>query len=638
MDDQRRTSQGFTRRDLLRLTGGAVAMLLASAQRARAERGRLSAFQLHDVRLLEGPYLDAQRRDLAYLLLLQPDRMLHNFRRNAGLEPRAPVYGGWESEEPWVGIRCHGHTLGHYLSAASMMYASTGDERMKQRVDYIVGELQACQHASRSGLVCAFPDGAAQLENAVAGRRFIGVPWYTMHKIFAGLRDAHMHAGSATALDLLTRLADWTADATAAMSDAQLQRMLDTEHGGMNEVLAGVSVLTGAEKYAALARRFCHEALLAPLAESRDTLDGLHANTQVPKAVGFQRLHELTGDERYRTAARFFWEAVATRRSFVTGGHGDNEHFFPPADFAKHLPSAKTMETCGTHNMLRLTRLLFADTPSVEYADFYERALFNGILASQDPESGMMTYFQATRPGYVRLYHTPERSFWCCTGTGIENHAKYGESIYFHSADALWVNLFIASTVSWKAKGLRIAQTTTFPDTPRTRLRFTVDRPVLATVQVRHPRWCDAMTVRVNGRRWRAHAAANGYVAIAREWRSDDVVDIDLPMTLRAEPLPGVSDIVAFVFGPIVLAGRLGRDGLSPGSQLIVNERLSGTMLNAQLEIPTLGGDAASAVRRMRQDSRDPLIFRTGRRPHEVELAPYYRLAKERYNLYWKLA
>lgn len=638
MDDQRRSSQGFTRRDLLRLTGGAVAMLLASPQRARAERGRLSGFQLQDVRLLEGPFLDAQRRDLAYLLLLQPDRMLHNFRRNAGLEPRAPVYGGWESEEPWVGIRCHGHTLGHYLSAASMMYASTGDERMKQRVDYIVGELQACQHASRSGLVCAFPDGAAQLENAVGGRRFIGVPWYTMHKIFAGLRDAHMHAGSATALDVLTRLADWTADATAAMSDAQLQRMLDTEHGGMNEVLADVSALTGSEKYAALARRFCHEALLAPLAESRDTLDGLHANTQVPKAVGFQRLYELTGDERYRSAARFFWEAVATRRSFVTGGHGDNEHFFPLADFAKHVQSAKTMETCGTHNMLRLTRLLFADTPSVEYADFCERALFNGILASQDPESGMMTYFQATRPGYVRLYHTPERSFWCCTGTGIENHAKYGESIYFHSADALWVNLFIASTVSWKAKGLRIAQTTTFPDTPRTRLRVTVDRPVLATVQVRHPRWCDAMTVRVNGRRWRTHAAANGYVAIAREWHSNDVVDIDLPMTLRAESLPGVSDIVAFVFGPIVLAGRLGRDGLSPGSQLIVNERLSGTMLNAELEISTLGGDAASAVRRMRQDSRDPLVFRTRGRPHEVELVPYYRLATERYNLYWKLA
>ncbi len=268
MDDCRASSHGFTRRDLLRLSGGgAVAMLLASPQRARVERRRLSAVHLQDVRLLEGPFLDAQRRDLGYLLLLQPDRMLHNFRRNAGLEPKAPVYGGWESEEPWVGIRCHGHTLGHYLSAASMMYASTGDERMKQCVDYVVGELQACQRASGSGLVCAFSDGAAQLENAVGGRRFIGVPWYTMHKIFAGLRDAHVHAGSATAFDVLTRLADWTADATATMSDAQLQRMLDTEHGGMNEVLADVSVLTGAEKYAALARRFCHEALLAPLAE-----------------------------------------------------------------------------------------------------------------------------------------------------------------------------------------------------------------------------------------------------------------------------------------------------------------------------------------------------------------------------------
>lgn len=642
----------MTRRELLQILGGGTATAFAGAITADespisagvehaddVRAGRLSPFPLQDVRLLDGPFLDAQKRDLEYLVSLEPDRMLHNFRANAGLNPKAPVYGGWESEEPWVDIRCHGHTLGHYLSAASLMYASTGDASMKQRVDYIVGELQECQKASGHGLVCAFPDGATQLENAVAGRRIVGVPWYTMHKIFAGLHDAHVHAGSARALDVLTGLAEWTAEVTAPMSDEQFQRMLGTEHGGMNEALADVSALTGESTYLALARRFCHQALLAPLADSRDPLDGLHANTQIPKVVGFQRLSGLTGDDGYGRAARFFWRTVIERRTFATGGHGDNEHFFPPSDFATHLPSAKTMETCGTHNMLRLTRMLFQETPSAVYADYYERALYNGILASQDPESGMTTYFQATRPGYVRLFHTPERSFWCCTGTGMENHAKYGDSIYFHGPDALWINLFIPSVVTWKAMGLTLRQTTTFPEGQGTRLVVTVERPVRTRLQVRQPAWCHRMTVRVNGRRWPGAAGANGYVGLDRTWRSGDLVEVALPMTLRTELLPGTADVVAFVYGPIVLAGRLGRDGLAPRNQIIVNERESGTMLNAALEIPVLVGEVAALPKRIRQGTHDPLTFRTSGigRPADVELAPYYRLAHERYNLYWKV-
>ena len=634
----------MTRREWLALLGGAVVAGTTTAARrggiqAAAAVSGLSAFALSDVRLLDGPFLEAQKRDLAYLLSLQPDRMLHNFRVNAGLPPKAPVYGGWESEEPWVSIRCHGHTLGHYLSAAAFMYASTGDARMKDRVDGIVAGLQACQAASPSGLVCAFPDGAVPLENAVAGRRFAGVPWYTMHKVFAGLRDAHVHAGSAGARDVLVKLAQWTAGATAAMTDEQFQRMLGTEHGGMNEVLADVSALTGDSSHLALARRFCHEAVLAPLADGRDVLDGLHANTQVPKVVGFQRICELTGDERYCRAARFFWRTVVERRTYVTGGHGDGEHFFPPAEFARRLGSAKTMETCCTHNMLRLTRQLFQAAPSAEYADFYERALYNGILASQDPESGMTTYFQATRPGYVRLFHTPERSFWCCTGTGIENHAKSGDSIYFHDPHTLWINLFIPSVVTWREKGMTLRQTTAFPEAPRTRLTITTDRPVRATLRVRRPGWCGGMTLRVNGRRWNGEVSANGYAAVDREWRSGDRIDVELPMTLRAEPLPGASEYVAFVYGPIVLAGRLGSEGLAPGNQIIVNERESGNMLNAGVDVPSLAGDAASLPARVRQDPRAPLTFRTtgiGRR-RDVELAPYYRLAHERYNLYWKV-
>jgi DUF1680 family protein len=647
------TAPGVTRRQLLALLGPVAAVPFAVSSRAepvssatgtppvQASGGpvKVSPFSLRDVRLLGGPFLEAQSRDLAYLVSLQPDRMLHNFRVNAGLEAKAPVYGGWESEEPWVDIRCHGHTLGHYLTAASLMYASTGDGRMKQRVDYIAEELRACQRAGGSGLVCAFPDGAAQLENAVAGRRVVGVPWYTMHKVLAGLRDAFLYAGSATARDVLTRLADWTVTATAPMTDEQLQHMLAVEHGGMNEVLADVAALTGDSKYLALARRFCHEALLSPLADSRDVLDGLHANTQIPKVVGFQRLAELTGEQRYATAARFFWETVVGRRSFATGGHGDREHFFPPGEFADHLQSAKTMETCCTHNMLRLTRLLLQDGPSAVLADYYERALYNGILASQDPETGMTTYFQATRPGYVRLFHTPERSFWCCTGTGLENHAKHGDSIYFHGPDALWVNLFIPSTVTWRPMGLTLRQATAFPEDPGTRLAVTVERPVRATLNVRQPGWCGGMTVRVNGRPWQGGAGAAGYVAIGREWRTGDVVDVRLPMRLRAEPLPGTADVVAFAYGPVVLAGRLGREGLAPGSQIIVNERESGNMLNTAVTVPVLVGDAATLPKRIRQEPGAPLTFRTAGvgRPEDVELVPYYRLAHERYSLYWKL-
>jgi len=423
------------------------------------------------------------------------------------------------------------------------------------------------------------------------------------------------------------------------MTDQQMQRMLRVEHGGMNEVLGDVATLTGDSQYLALAGRFSDEALLSPLAEGRDPLDGLHANTQIPKAVGFQRLAELTGEERYRRAARAFWQTVVERRSFVTGGHGDNEHYFPPADFAKHLGSAKTMETCGTHNMLRLTRMLWLQEPSAAHADYYERALYNGILASQDPESGMMTYFQATRPGYVRLFHTPDRSFWCCTGTGMENHAKYGEAIYFHGPRALWVNLFIPSVVTWREMGLTLRQTTEFPDQPVSRFAVSVTRPVRATLNVRQPGWCSGMTVRVNGRRWNTAAAASGYVPVDREWRNGDRVEVTLPMTLRAEPLPGTTDVVAFVYGPIVLAGRLGRDGLAPGNQIIVNERESGRMLNADAAVPALAGDVATLVTRIRRDPRAPLTFRTEGigRPRDVELAPYFRLAHERYNLYWKI-
>lgn len=648
--------ESLTRRELLKSAGAAAAaaavgaafpVAFASAEpQSPAERvkgavtTRASAFELADVRLLKGPFRLAQERDAKYLLRLDPDRLLHNFRVNAGLKPKAPVYGGWESQEPWVEIRCHGHTLGHYLSACALMFAATGDEQFKRRSDYLVAELRACQDAGRSGLVCAFPDGEKSLHAVVDAKRFVGVPWYTMHKIFAGLRDAYLFTGNRSALDVLVRLSDWAVEFTRNIPDEQFQRMLDTEHGGMNEVLADVYALKGEAKYLALAERFCHRKLLTPLAASRDTLDKLHSNTQIPKVIGFNRLYELTGREDYGAASRFFWRTVVEHRTFATGGNGDNEHFFAPAEFLKHLSSAKTMETCCTHNMLRLTRSLFALEPSAAYADYYERALYNSILASQDPETGMMTYFQPVRPGYLKLYCTPTDSFWCCTGSGMENHARYGDSIYFRGDDTLYVNLFIPSTLDWKEKGLTIRQTTLFPEqSDSTFLRLSVQRPSRLTLNIRHPSWCRAVTVTINGHRHTTSRQPGGYIAVNRVWREGDIVQVHLPMTLRAEPLPGNPDVVAFLYGPIVLAGRLGREGLTPGTDIIVNERTYGDVLNDKVEVPVLVGNAKKIVSRIKPSTGEPLTFQTKGigRPHDVSLIPFYRIAHERYNLYWKV-
>lgn len=599
----------------------------------------LTPFDLSSVRLLPGPFETAQRLDARYLLSLEPDRMLHNFRVNAGLKPRAPVYGGWESQEPWVDIRCHGHTLGHYLSACAMMWAATQKRHFRQRVDYIVNELEACQQSGGSGLICAFPDGAAQLENSLHGKPFIGVPWYTMHKLLAGLRDAHQHAHNQQALAVLTRLADWISDSSQALDDAQFQKMLDTEHGGMNEVLADLHAVTGDRKYLLLAERFNHRALLEPLAAGRDTLDGLHANTQIPKVVGFTRLHELTGNEVYQNAAQYFWQTVVARRSFATGGNSDREHFFPTDEFRQHLQSAKTMETCCTHNMLRLTRALFLEAPATTYADYYERALFNGILASQDPDSGMVTYFQATRPGYVKLYCTPTNSFWCCTGTGMENHAKYGDSIYFHDTDVLYVNLFIASELNWRRKRLYVTQTTRFPDEASTTLKLGADKPVNATLMVRHPGWCRRVTVLVNGRPYAESEQPGGYIGIDRTWHDGDVVRVMLPMHLHLETLPNTSDIAALMYGPVVLAARLGTEGLTPGADIIVNERTSGDMLNMPMELPQLALTTQTLQKKVKRKAAGPLVFTVDatRPERELELIPYYRITHERYNLYWEL-
>lgn len=622
------------------LTGGSlmIDMPSATAQSVQIAPAKLAPFDLADVTLGEGPFLHAQRKTEAYLLTLQPDRMLHNFRVNAGLKPKAPVYGGWESDPTWADINCHGHTLGHYLSACALAYRSTGTAAYKRRVDYIARELGACQKAADSGLICAFPDGSKLVAAHLRGEPITGVPWYTLHKVYAGLRDGAVLADSAAARAVLLKFADWAVIATRPLSDAQFETMLETEHGGMSEVFADLFAMTGNADYRETAERFAQKAILVPLAKRRDMLDGLHANTQLPKIIGYQRLWEITGKPDYQVAAAFFWQTVARTRSFATGGHGDNEHFFAMADFADHVFSAKGSETCCQHNMLKLTRALFLHDPQAEYAEYYERTLYNGILASQDPDSGMATYFQGARPGYMKLYHTPEHSFWCCTGTGMENHVKYRDSIYFHDADALYVNLFLPSSVRWRDKDAVVTQITTFPETPTTMLRWSAKRPTRATLKLRHPHWSKTAIVLVNGIETARSTVPGRYVDVVRTWQDGDRVELRLAMEVAVQHAPAAPDIVAFTYGPLVFAGALGRDGLAPGSDIIVSERKYGEYNATPFAAPDLAGDPDTLAATVKPGYK-PLEFTTlSAEGVPIRLVPYHQIAHERYATYWRVA
>jgi DUF1680 family protein len=606
-------------------------------QGAPAAAARLEPFDMADVTLGDGPFLHAQQMTEKYLLSLKPDRLLHNFRVNAGLEPKAPVYGGWESASTWEDINCHGHTLGHYLSGCALAFRSGGDKRFRQRIDYVATELAECQKAANSGLICAFPKGAALVASHLRGENISGVPWYTLHKVYAGLRDAALLADSQTAREVLLRLADWGVIATRPLSEAEFETMLGTEHGGMNEIYADLFFITGKDDYRALSQRFSHKAILEPLAQERDHLDGLHANTQVPKIVGFQRVYEATGDARYHRAAAFFWRTVALTRSFATGGHGDNEHFFPMADFELHVFSAKGSETCCQHNMLKLTRALFLHDPRAEYADYYERTLYNGILASQDPDTGMATYFQGARPGYMKLYHTPEDSFWCCTGTGMENHVKYRDSIYFHDASSLYVNLFLPSAVHWKDKGAVLTQTTSFPDVASTLLTWKLQSPIAIALKLRHPRWSRTATVLVNGEEVARSSTPGSYIDLTRTWHTGDCVELQLQMEIITESAPAAPNVIAFTFGPLVLAGALGRAGLQPRADIIINERKYGEYNNTAFPPRTLAGDPATIATNV-QRSGTPLEFTIQSvEGTPIQLIPYHRIAHERYATYWKV-
>ncbi len=605
-------------------------------------------FPLQQLRLLDSPFARAQELDIDYVMALDPDRLLAPYLHEAGLKPKAEYYGNWEA----TGLG--GHIGGHYLSALSLAWADTHRQDIRERLDYVLAELQRAQKANGDGYLGGVPDGkaiwaqiaAGEIHADLFGLNGAWVPWYNLHKTFAGLRDAWLYAASEQAREMLIAWADWAAVLLANLSDAQIQEMLIAEHGGMNEVFADVAAITGEQRYLTLAQRFSDRRILDPLLAGEDRLTGLHANTQIPKVIGFERIAQLDGDKQWHRAAAYFWETVVNSRTVAIGGNSVREHFNPQDDFEPMIREVEGPETCNSYNMLKLTRLLYEDRPELRYVDYYERALYNHILASQDPQTGGLVYFTPMRPQHYRVYSQVQEAMWCCVGSGIENHLKYGEFIYAHDGDSLYVNLYIPSRLAWPERGLVIRQETGFPDRSVTQLVFESDANV--TLMLRYPGWATAVQPRlsVNGEPMAIAQPPGTYIALQRAWKIGDSVTLELPMHASAERLPDGSDYYAILYGPIALAARANPFEDEVLDYYADDSRMghvpSGRMCPLE-QSPVFVSESPDFVDHLERIGGGELRFRfaagSGPRGLEnAELIPFFRLHHSRYMLYWPWA
>lgn len=569
---------------LIGAAGGVIAAglppITAAATKRRVLPRSAAPLPLADVRLLPSPYFDAVEANRRYLLQLEPDRLLHNFRKFAGLEPKGEPYGGWEADT------IAGHTLGHYLSALALMHAQTGDAEAARRASYIIDQLALAQARHGDGYVAGFTrkrkDGVVvdgkeifpeimrgDIRSAPFDLNGCWVPFYNWHKLFAGLLNVdRLCGGSAQAIAVAVGLGGYIQRVFAALEDEQVQKVLDCEHGGVNESLAELYARTGDRRWLKLAERLYHKRVLDPLARQSDELAYLHANTQIPKLIGLARLHELTGKPHQAIAPRFFWKTVTTNHSYVIGGNSDREHFSAPRTVAAHI-TEQTCEGCNTHNMLKLTRRLYGWRPDAALFDYYERAHLNHILAQQNPHTGMFTYMTPLMSGVAREFSEPISSFWCCVGTGMESHAKHGDSIWWQGDDTLFVNLYIPSRLHWKERDAKIELTTRYPHEGDVRIEVAALRKRRSfAIALRIPGWAKGFTLSVNGEPATARRET-GYAVVQRRWRGGDVITLNLPLDLRLEPTPGDDSVVALLRGPLVLAADLGGtdqpfEGLAP--------------------------------------------------------------------------
>jgi DUF1680 family protein len=599
-----------------------------------------------EVRLLDGPFKTMQDMDIAYLMRLEPDRLLAQFRVEAGLTPKAKPYGGWESPaEPGKTWSLAGHTLGHYLSALSRMYRLTDDDRLKARVDYISQELKECQDKRGDGSLVAFPY-ERELEADIRAGKVETIdkywaPFYTIHKDMAGLRDAWLWCGDTTARDVLVRMADWCGSVVKNLSYERRERLLQMEHGGMAEVLADVYAITGESKYLDYARFFEHHAVMDPLAAGHDILTGLHANTQIPKFIGCQRIHELGGDVSAGAAASFFWKTVVQNRTWVNGGIGMFEHFPEPKDMNKLITEDGGPETCCSYNMLKLTAALYRKSPAAGQVDFYENTLFNEILPAMAPlvGAGAFVYYTPLRPDFARSYGTAFNSFWCCTGTGMENPGRYPDFIYAHTTNTLTVNLFMASELNWPARGVALRQETRFPDEERSTLIFTAAPTNTMTLRIRHPFWLatDRMQLSINDQPVDTASSPGDYAELTRQWQVGDRVSIGLPMKIRVVRQAQTPGWVSFFYGPILLAGELGATGMTQSDYIGPYTPIKALRPLAQAPVVVVTNDAAMIAGVIPVPGK-PCIFKTLDlvKPADVTLEPFFRTHFQRYAIYWQ--
>lgn len=461
---------------------------------------KVKSFDLKDVRLLPSRFRENMMRDSMWMASIEVNRLLHSFRTNAGVfAGREGGYmtvkklGGWES----LDCELRGHTTGHLLSAYGLMYAATGSEQFKQKGDSLVNGLAEVQTALGNGYLSAYPE---ELINRNIRGTSVWAPWYTLHKLFSGLIDQYLYSDNQKALEVVIRMADWAYHKLKPLDETTRQKMIRNEFGGVNESFYNLYAITGDERHRWLAQFFYHNEVIDPLKELRDDLGTKHTNTFIPKVIAEARNYELTEDENSRKLSDFFWHTMIDHHTFAPGCSSDKEHYFDPARFSKHV-SGYTGETCCTYNMLKLSRHLFCWTADAAIADYYERALYNHILGQQDPQTGMVTYFLPLLSGSHKVYSTKENSFWCCVGSGFENHAKYGEAIYYHNDKGIYVNLFIPSVVNWREKGLTLRQETDFPAEETTVLTIRAQNPVETTVYLRYPSWSKGVKVFVNGKK-----------------------------------------------------------------------------------------------------------------------------------------
>ena len=610
---------------------------------------KVQYFPLKDVRLSESIFDKAMQADRKYMMSMEPDRLLAPYLKEAGLQPKAENYPNWEN----TGL--DGHIGGHYISALSLMYASTGDPKVKQRLDYMIYELDRCQHSSVNGYLSGVPSGKKIWKEISEGNiRASGfglndrwVPLYNIHKIYAGLRDAYWYGGSEKAKKMLVQLTDWMMNEVSGLSDEQIQDMLRSEHGGLNEVFADVYEITGNKKYLQLAHRFSHQAILNPLLLGEDKLTGIHANTQIPKVIGYKRIADMENNQQWSNAADFFWHNVTEKRSSVIGGNSVSEHFNPVNDFSSMIKSIEGPETCNTYNMLKLTKELFATLPKSYYMDYYERALYNHILSTENYDKGGFVYFTPMRPGHYRVYSQPQTSFWCCVGSGLENHAKYGEMIYAHSDNDLYVNLFIPSILKWAERKILIRQENNFPETPYTKLIVDLAGKGNFNLKLRSPQWTSPseVNISINGKKQNVQPDINGYFTLTKKWKKGDVIEMKLPMHLSAEQLPDKSDYYAFKYGPVVLAATYGTENQQG---LLADDSRGGHIAHGPQiplnEIPVILGNNQEVINHVKPVENKNLAFSlTGLYPEEkfgkgFQLVPFYKIQEERYILYWPQA